>query len=464
MKPASFRRIAPLLLSLPAVGLAQQIAIGRYLLPTDNGYPYSIAAGPDGALWFTELDGNKIGRITTAGTVTEYPVPTTNSAPWGITSGPDGALWFTEELGNKIGRITTAGSISEYPVPTANSQPYGITAGPDGALWFTEYSVPEGEGGNQIGRITVTGSPVTEYPVPTADSGAYAITAGPDGALWFAELYGNRIGRITTVGIVTEYPLATGYGPPFAITTGPDGALWFTQGIGAVARITTAGSVTQYPAPYPSASFTMYGITTGPDGELWASDGVANQIGEIVSVTANLSVSPTSGFYRSNLTFKGSMFAPNENVQIYTIGVGSAVLASATADASGSFTTSARDPQEPFSNYGPSLFLGVGESDGKLGAATFFPMPKLTLSPDSGPVGATVTAQGYGFGPLQPVQVYWNNPRTLLGSVMADINGTFGGSMALTFTIPTGAPAGTNGAIGVGKTTDAKGHGSFTVQ
>ena len=50
----------------------------------------------------------------------------------GIAAGPDGNLWFSDVVGNRIGRISTAGTISEFPVPTANSQPLGITAGPDG--------------------------------------------------------------------------------------------------------------------------------------------------------------------------------------------------------------------------------------------------------------------------------------------------------------------------------------------
>src|ERR671925_612329 len=66
--------------------------------------------------------------------LTEYPVPTSGSQPSGITVGPDGALWFTEENKHKIGRITTSGSITEYPVPTVPSGPSEITAGPDGAL------------------------------------------------------------------------------------------------------------------------------------------------------------------------------------------------------------------------------------------------------------------------------------------------------------------------------------------
>ena len=29
----------------------------------------------------------------------------------------DGALWFCENAGNKVGRITTSGEITEFPVP-----------------------------------------------------------------------------------------------------------------------------------------------------------------------------------------------------------------------------------------------------------------------------------------------------------------------------------------------------------
>jgi virginiamycin B lyase len=77
----------------------------------------------------------------------EYPIATANSEPFGIAAGADGALWFTEAGGNKVGRITTAGRISEYAVPTPSSEPRGIVAGSDGALWFTEWQ------GDRIGRI-----------------------------------------------------------------------------------------------------------------------------------------------------------------------------------------------------------------------------------------------------------------------------------------------------------------------
>src|ERR1039457_4693327 len=140
------------------LGVFQAWDVTEYALPTSNSEPSGITVGPDGALWFTESGMSKIGRITTAGDITEYPRPSTGGAG-GITAGPDGALWFTEYLGDKIGRITTAGYITEYPVPTAFAWPAGIAAGPDGALWFAESNK------SKIGRITTAGD-ITEYAVP----------------------------------------------------------------------------------------------------------------------------------------------------------------------------------------------------------------------------------------------------------------------------------------------------------
>ena len=114
------------------------MAFAEYVTLTAGSGPSAITAGPDGNLWFTERNVNKIGRITPGGTVTEYAIPTANSFLSAITAGPDGNLWFTERNINKIGRITPGGTVTEYATPTANSGPGGITAGPDGNLWFTE--------------------------------------------------------------------------------------------------------------------------------------------------------------------------------------------------------------------------------------------------------------------------------------------------------------------------------------
>ena len=180
--------------------------------------PYRITAGPDGALWFTNDGNNSIGRITTAGVVTNFyrsrhlrarrhhrgprrgPVvhqcrqqldrahhhrrgghnytDPTIDGPDGITAGPDGALWFTNGGNDSIGRITTAGEVTNYTGDGIYA-PDGIAAGPDGALWFTNY------GNNSIGRIT-TGpsllprpSPSLPHPRPTQWSVAFPTMSPP---------------------------------------------------------------------------------------------------------------------------------------------------------------------------------------------------------------------------------------------------------------------------------------------
>jgi virginiamycin B lyase len=48
--------------------------------------------------------------MTVGGTlVAEYPLPTAGSRPAGIVVAPDGALWFAEQAGNKLGRLEQRG-------------------------------------------------------------------------------------------------------------------------------------------------------------------------------------------------------------------------------------------------------------------------------------------------------------------------------------------------------------------
>src|SRR5262245_7913108 len=62
-----------------------------------------------------------------ASSISEFPIPTQGSNPAGIAAGADGNLWFTEVVGNKIGRIATDGTIAEFAIPTPLSEPTSIT-------------------------------------------------------------------------------------------------------------------------------------------------------------------------------------------------------------------------------------------------------------------------------------------------------------------------------------------------
>jgi streptogramin lyase len=115
---------------------------------------YGIVTGSDGNLWVAAAFS--IIRTTLAGVQTTFPLPQPRFAAK-IVNGPDGALWYVNTSSNSIGRITTAGVITETPFPTSNAVTLGvnaITVGSDGALYVAESNV------NQIAQIfPVTGGP-----------------------------------------------------------------------------------------------------------------------------------------------------------------------------------------------------------------------------------------------------------------------------------------------------------------
>src|SRR5207248_6214937 len=67
-------------------GSAQTAAISEFAISL-AGTPRGIAAGPDGALWFTESDAHRIGRITTAGAISEFSLPTATGSIESIAAG-----------------------------------------------------------------------------------------------------------------------------------------------------------------------------------------------------------------------------------------------------------------------------------------------------------------------------------------------------------------------------------------
>jgi hypothetical protein len=105
-----------------------------WALPRRRMTPLRIAAGADGALWFTEQDAHAIGRITTAGAIEQFPL-VTGLSPYDIKPGPDGALWFTAD--SCIGRITTSGEITTWAVRRA-ARLLGIAPAADGTIWAAD--------------------------------------------------------------------------------------------------------------------------------------------------------------------------------------------------------------------------------------------------------------------------------------------------------------------------------------
>ena len=237
-----------------------------------GSFQYEISAGSDGAMWFVSQSPSSVSRIDGAGNILTKNLASALANPTHIVSGPDGALWFTEGVTKAIGRIPATTPLAEPDESRTTSEgPNAIASGSDGNLWFTEYSA------SAIGRMTPAG--VTAYfPLPPGIENPEGIAAGPDGALWYTALNPPTVVRIATDGIQRPYPLPAG---TFVdeIAAGPDGALWFIAGE-AIGRITLGGAVEKFPLP---AGVGAVDITAGPDGNLWFTEQNAGQIGRITT-------------------------------------------------------------------------------------------------------------------------------------------------------------------------------------
>jgi virginiamycin B lyase len=290
------------------------VQIKKYPVPSGyDEFPYQIAVGADGALWFTEFSKNRIGRITTSGAFSQYNVHTANSNPNGIFAGTDHAMWFTERTASKIGRIDiNTHDVTEFATPSGLAQPRDIVKGPDGALWFTEYganrigritttghfkeyvpdlngpegitsgtsdgrlwytgSISDGHGNYKVANITTSGQTVS-FKIPTKNSEPWGITPGPNGTdAWFVELAARRVAWVSPGGHFHEYviPGMHPLGIPIFIVPGPDGALWFTdQARDSIGRVTTSGQFSEYALDQGAQP---QGIVLGPDGALWFTE------------------------------------------------------------------------------------------------------------------------------------------------------------------------------------------------
>ena len=248
--------------------------------------PLAISRHPfEQLLIFTELGTNRIGTLAPNGAFTEYDIPTPASGPRGVARTiPGNSVWFTEYDGNRIGRfeIGNPGSITEFPIQTFASGPLGISEGPGGA-WFTENLA------NKIGRIDGNGA-ITEFDIPTPDSGPTAITwysSGSENSMFFTETRGNKIGKIAPTGQITERPIPTPNSGPADIVFDlfEESGVWFTERTaGRIGWMSAAGKFREFRLPggsKPEGLALGYGRGYFGPASVWYVDGTKRVVGRL---------------------------------------------------------------------------------------------------------------------------------------------------------------------------------------
>jgi virginiamycin B lyase len=279
-------------------------------------------------------------------TITEFGTPIDNSSPGGITVGPDGNIWFTEVQGGGDGLGSVTPDRSSPPAfgnddyAGTSSRLGNVTTGPDGNLWFTIMGSPDIE----IGAMTRTGTMIGTWNTGDLSNGVPPdIVTGPGSALWFTANADSWIGRITTSGVITQFA-AGDCGSrglpvqPGAITVGPDGNLWYTIDAPAhcpeLGRMTPSGSVTMFTIPAQATD-----VAAGPDGNIWFT--TASGVGDINPTTGE------PGVYNRHAPGTSIAPSPCTNDLWFTAGSGSVgKITTSGAESVYSLPTAGSDPDD----------------------------------------------------------------------------------------------------------------------
>lgn len=184
----------------PLIGTIDQYPIP----PNSNRLSQGVVVLPNGELWFVESGLAKVAMVQisslqlgTVNAVSEFQLASAQPGELrAIAQSPDGNVWITEPQSDKVARVNVDAvpiTIDEFAVPTAHAQPTGIAAGPDGAMWFTESH------GKALGRVPFDAAPGTApqefilgFKAPAA------LTTGPDCNLWVTD----QIAPVGRIGLV----------------------------------------------------------------------------------------------------------------------------------------------------------------------------------------------------------------------------------------------------------------------
>lgn len=202
-------------------------------LAANDSFPYSLTAGPDGSLWFTELSSSRIGRLYSNGTLVEYPLQ-----QGGLKESPTEIAFANSTLGYyvSVGAGSGGSGPAIYAFNPQHFSPYQIAmnvtivypdsiAVAEGGLWIDQH------GPSIIAFYNLRTNQLVPYPTSsiTYTNTVLPYTVKANGShIWFNEHYGNRMAVIDYAkGTLTEYSEAD---PPVTSASQIDNTLTFALG------------------------------------------------------------------------------------------------------------------------------------------------------------------------------------------------------------------------------------------
>jgi virginiamycin B lyase len=246
-----------------------KVAFKEWNLPTLGSRPHDPLATPDGAIWYTGMFANVMGRVDPrSGQIKEYPLKTPQSGPHGLTVDKDGKIWFTANSKGYIGRLDPAtGEITEYKLPEEARDPHTPLFDSNGVLWFSV------QAGNMAGRLDPKTGDIKVVTYPQPRSLPYGMVFTSKGVPIICEFGANRISQIDPATMaIKEWVLPNADSRPRRIAITSDDAVWYADySRGYLGRLDTrTGDVKEWPSPGGPKS-QPYGITALHD-VIWYSE------------------------------------------------------------------------------------------------------------------------------------------------------------------------------------------------
>jgi streptogramin lyase len=205
-----------------------------------------------------------------------------NGIRW-IVAGPDGNLWFSGAAGT-IGKVTTAGVVTEYSITAIPGWTGGGSSAPTRIAFASDGNLYVADNAAYLERISISGgAPVSiaNY-TPAPGCGSTALVVGPDGRIWFNDSCGD-MGVVPTTNFSNAGTLKWPVGPvfmqgqvPTSFASSP-GGIWVSDSQSFVYRVTGLSAATAGNTPLfaPVNPFSPAGtpqplpLCVGPDGNVW---------------------------------------------------------------------------------------------------------------------------------------------------------------------------------------------------
>jgi hypothetical protein len=162
--------------------------------------------------------------------------------------------------------------------------------------------------------------------------------------------------------------------------------------------------------------------------------------GEIVALddfsVIGISISPTSGVVGTRVTITGAGFDDREDIEISfgSTDMTDEIEGDTETDRDGDFTSYILVPESTEGDH--TITVEVSSDEGE---ADFTVEPKITISPEDGAVGDSVTVSGTGFGYRKDITITFDNTEvtTSPASIRTDTDGSFADA---TFSVPEVGP------------------------